>query len=376
MFTESDVLTGSRTVGARAGRLLLRALTTPHGPDRFLEHVAPLAAVDEVRAQVVGVDRSVPGAAVVRLRPSSTWRGGRPGQFVRLGVEVDGRRRTRCFSLSATTPHDDGLVVLGVRQTPDGVVSRWLVEDAQPGDVLAVSQAQGDVGLDDEPPPGERLLTVTGGSGVTPVLSLLAALAARQPHAPPPVDVLHFERTRDRLIGGPALADLARAAGVVTPRVLETRGSGPGSGRFAPARVADVDPARTRVFVCGPSELAGAVEDWWTSVDGDPARLRLEHYAPGVSVAAPPPAGSTGGQLRFTGSDVEVVDDGRTLLEQAESAGLSPDFGCRQGVCRTCVSPLVGGAVRDLVTGDVTDDPDTTVALCTSVPAGDAAVAV
>ncbi|BBC63430.1 hypothetical protein MMRN_03260 [Mycobacterium marinum] len=83
------------------------------------------------------------------------------------------------------------------------------------------------------------------------------------------------------------------------------------------------------------------------------------------------PAQPSGGRVRFADSGIDVVDDGRSLLEQAESAGLAPENGCRMGICHTCTRRKTSGTVRNLVTGAVSVAPDEDVQICVSVPVGD-----
>ena len=88
------------------------------------------------------------------------------------------------------------------------------------------------------------------------------------------------------------------------------------------------------------------------------------------------PAESSGGRVTFTDTDVDVEDDGRPILEQAESAGLSPDSGCRMGVCHSCTRRKTRGAVRNLITGAVSTTEAEDVQICVSVPVGDVDVAL
>ncbi len=78
----------------------------------------------------------------------------------------------------------------------------------------------------------------------------------------------------------------------------------------------------------------------------------------------------------FADSDIDVVDDGRSLLEQAESAGLTPENGCRMGICHTCTRRKVSGTVRNLTTGAVSTGPDENIQICVSVPVGDVDLAL
>jgi ferredoxin len=85
-------------------------------------------------------------------------------------------------------------------------------------------------------------------------------------------------------------------------------------------------------------------------------------------------ANTIGGELRFSSAGQDVANDGRPILEQAESAGLVPEFGCRMGICHTCVRPLRCGTVRDLVTGELVTGDGQDIRICVSAPVGDADV--
>ena len=83
------------------------------------------------------------------------------------------------------------------------------------------------------------------------------------------------------------------------------------------------------------------------------------------------PAKPSGGRVSFADSGIDVVDDGRPLLEQAESAGLNPESGCRMGICHTCTRRKTSGVVRNLTSGAVSTAQDEDVQICVSVPVGD-----
>jgi ferredoxin len=85
-----------------------------------------------------------------------------------------------------------------------------------------------------------------------------------------------------------------------------------------------------------------------------------------------PVDGDASGSVRF--GDTIVENSGATLLEQAEAAGLTPEYGCRMGICFTCTKVKTSGCTRNVVTGDLHTDPDTEVQLCISAPVGDVAI--
>ena len=89
------------------------------------------------------------------------------------------------------------------------------------------------------------------------------------------------------------------------------------------------------------------------------------------SLAAPVPTEASGGNVAFTESKVDVVDDGRSILEQAETAGLNPTNGCRMGICHTCTRKKISGPVKNLITGTVSAAPDENIQICVTAPCGD-----
>ena len=356
------------------------ALTSPHGIDHYLVAVGVGWATAAPPARVVAASCATPGTVTLTIRPAPGWRGHAAGQHVAATVPVGGARRTRCFSIASSPHRADGLVELTVKANGTGGVSDHLVRRAQPGDPIELSPAAGDFVLPAERPP--HVVLVSAGSGITPVLSMLRGLVDEG--AGGAVSFLHYARTPADVIAGDELAAVARrrpdwrvvvvltgAARAAAPG-RSRRGGGPAAGReptgrFRPDHVEALLPgaAHAPAWVCGPVGLAEAVVAAWRAA-GSSAPVHVERYALGLGT----PAGTTGARVRFTTSGVETADDGRPLLVQAEACGLSPAYGCRAGQCHSCVRRKPTGAVRDLRTGDVTDEPDALVQLCVSVPDG------
>ena len=150
------------------------ALTTPHGVDRYLEQINPMWAAHDVRARLVDIRREVdvpgtPPVATLTFQPTSTWAGHRAGQYVQLGVQINGARRTtRCFTVSSPDSRAGDRFTVTMRANPDGLVSRYLVEEAPIGQIVHLSQAAGEFTLPDRVP--GHVLFITGGSGITPAM--------------------------------------------------------------------------------------------------------------------------------------------------------------------------------------------------------------
>jgi stearoyl-CoA 9-desaturase NADPH oxidoreductase len=343
---------------------LAAALATPHGVDRYLELLHPLLVVDEVRARVVDVTRETRAGepvATVTLEPTSAWRGHDAGQYVQVGIEVDGARRTRCFTVSSAESKPGDLITLTMRANPDGVVSKHLVNAARPGDILHLSQAQGQFTLPN-PLPNELLL-ISGGSGITPVMSILRTLLRRGYGGT--VHFVHYAQSPDHQIYAEELEDLPPNVHV---RLLYPECGDP---VYTTQELAAMVPnhAELDTWACGPAGLIGLVQATYA----DNPRLRVEYFKTSTK---PREDVEAEGTTRFTASGEESPNTGDTLLEQAEALGLRPEFGCRMGICFSCTSRKSDGTVRNVMTGKESSEPDEDIQICVSAAVGECSVEI
>jgi len=342
------------------------ALATPHGVDRYLELVNPMWAANEVRARIVDITREVdvpghPPVATITLQPTSTWRGHRAGQHVQLGVEVDGARRTtRVFTISSPESKAGDRFTITMRANPDGVVSRYLVERATIGTMVHLSQAQGEFVLPDHVP--DHIVFVSGGSGITPVMSMLRSLQRRTHRGR--ITFLHYAQSPEHQIFAAELEEVRRSGYGVDVHLLHPELGDPA---LSPAYLERLVPGYRDVptWACGPAPLINAVQ---AAYDGSEA-LRIEYFKPPVVSN-----GSAEGDIAFTRSGATAANSGATLLEQAEAAGLTPAFGCRMGICFSCTATKKEGTVRNVLTGETSSLPDEDIRICVSSPEGDCAV--
>ncbi|MCD9197446.1 ferredoxin reductase [Aeromicrobium wangtongii] len=348
------------------------SLTSPFTVDHYLEQIHPMLAAGNVRAKVLEVRRETGAASTVVLRPNGAWEGFVPGQHVQFGVEVDGKRRVRVFSVSSSSTAKKGTFSVSVKAHPDGYVSQFLHKELEPGTIVYLSQAEGEFVLPQQVP--DSVLLISGGSGVTPVMSMLRTL--RDKGHTGQVTFLHYARSRDDEMFTDELDDIDATTDFRIVRVY-TRQPAPGAelaGRFHIDHLKHlgVDPVSTLTFACGPAGLIASVRDTYAEL-GAADQLRMEYFkVPSVDLDA---ADATG-MLSFDDSKMEAFNTGATILEQAENAGLQPDFGCRMGVCNTCAVKKNSGAVRHVVSGEVNATTDETIKICVQVPIGDVNVAL
>ncbi len=348
MFTQS---LKQRVLGSN----LVDLLTGPHGVDRYTELVVPTWTLGEGRARVVDARRTTSRSVTLTLAPNDAFTAAhsvKAGQYVNLTVEIDGRRHTRCYSPANTEGSTHIELTIGHHE--DGLVSNYLYERARRGMVVGLGGVGGDFVLPSQRP--RRILFVSGGSGITPVMAMLRTLVAERHTGE--IAFVHYARSAAEACYRDELASMRSV------RVLHgyTRSDdGDLVGRFGAEHLAAAMPAPDAVFVCGPTTLVEAVREHC-------ANVYTESFVPPVPEA---PANPSGGRVTFADSGIDIVDDGRSLLEQAESAGLKPESGCRMGICHTCTRRKTAGTVRNLITGAVSTGPDEDVQICVSVPVGD-----
>lgn len=331
-------------------------VTTPLLPSDYLDLVSPLRAGADLRGRIEAVHPETGDAATVVIRPGRGWRGHTAGQYVRIGVDVDGRRLWRTYSLTSPTNRPDGRITITVKAIPDGKVSNHLVHRATPGTLVQLDQPTGDFVLPRAKP--AKVLYLTAGSGITPVMGMLRdhefADVVMVHCAPRPQDVI-FRDELHSLVGDGKLR--------LTEVHTET------DGRLDVARLGELVPdwAERETWACGPAGLLDAAEEHWTE-HGVRVRLHTERFRPGIVVAAD----GEGGEVTFSATGRAVDADGATsLLDIGEEAGVLMPSGCRMGICFGCVTPLKAGAVRDLRTGEITEaEPGVLIQTCVSAAAG------
>jgi len=344
----------------------LAALTSPHGVDRYLEQVNPMWASREVRARIVDVHREVdvpghPPVATLTLQPTSTWQGHRAGQHVQLGVEIGGARRTtRVFSVSSPDSRPGDRFTITLRANPDGLVSRYLVERAEAGTMVHLSQAEGDFVLPDHVP--DHIVLISGGSGITPVMSMLRSLQRRTHRGR--ITFLHYAQSPEHQIFAEELDMIRRSGHGIEVRLLHPELGDPA---LSPAYLERMVPHYRDVptWACGPAPLIEAVHGAY----GDSEALKVEYFKPPRTTS-----GDADGSVEFSRSGQEAANTGAPLLEQAEAVGLTPEFGCRMGICFSCTSRKSEGTVRNILTGEESSLPDEDIRICVSAPVGDCVV--
>jgi ferredoxin-NADP reductase len=219
-----------------------------------------------------------------------------------------------------------------------------------------------------EPLP-EKLLFISAGSGITPIASMLSDLHRRD--AIGDVVHVHSARTAEGIIFAERLRLLDAAHDGFDLRLRLTGDQ----GRLAPADLDELCPdwRQRHAFASGPGPMLEDLASHWER-QGDPRLLAMERFQP---LIGGDPGGGEGGPIRFVKSGVQIGCDGATpILAAGEEAGATLPFGCRMGICHTCVGELRHGEVRDLRTGEVHGSPGEMVRTCVNAPEGPIEIAL
>lgn len=341
-------------------------LTTPLHPDDYLRLVNPLWTARELRGRIERVIPETDDAATLVIRPGWGWHyQHRPGQYVGIGVQVDGKFQWRSYSVSSPPERSRRTISITVRAMPEGMLSSHLVNGLAPGTIVRLALPEGDFVLPDPPPP--RMLFLVGGSGITPVMAMLRTLDRRaaKNDRPMPDIVMHYSSpTPERMIFRDELHTLTERHDALTLHTLHTDLDGM-------LDLADLDRIcpdwrERETWACGPGPMLDAISEHFEAA-GCEDRLHLERFSLELGGE-----GGEGGTITFRNSGKKIeVDGATTILEAGEEAGVGMPFGCRMGICHTCTLRLVDGTIRDLRNGDEFGQPNEPVQTCVTAAVGD-----
>ncbi len=342
-------------------RRLGRQLTTPLLPDDYLALINPLWSSRELRGRIEKVVPETEDAATVVIRPGWGWRHDHEaGQYVGIGLDVDGKIHWRSYSLSSPPKRTGGNIQITVRAMPEGFLSDHLVNGVEPGTIVRLATPNGDFVLPSPPP--DKIFFLVAGSGITPVMAMLRTLDRRR--TMPDVVIAYSSPTQERMIfRDELLAMQERNEGL---RLHEQHTDDDGMLEMKDLDTVCPDWREREAWACGPGPMLDAAEEHYETA-GLEDNLHLERFTLDLGGD-----GAEGGTITFQNSRKTVESDGAmTVLEAGEEANIGMPYGCRMGICHTCTLTLVEGRVRDLRNGDEFTGPNERVQTCVTAAAGD-----
>ena len=286
------------------------------------------------------------------------------GQFCTFRAPIGGEPVVRCYSMSSSPDTADPFTVT-VKRVPDGVMSNWMNDRLAPGDAIEAMPPAGRFVLRDADGP---IVAFAGGSGITPVLSIIKSALATTARE---IVLVYANRGPDRVIFGEALERLGREAGgrLSVHHHLDSE-----QGFLDAAACAALVGDRTQAdfYVCGPGPYMDVVEAGLERLEVDPERIFIERF----ELDEPAPAAGEASETESLVIRIErrkhelVYQPGDTILHAARRAGLKPPYSCTAGACGTCMARVVEGQVHMRVNQVL--DPDEVdegwVLTCQAIP--------
>jgi ferredoxin-NADP reductase len=323
-----------------AVRRVAEAAVTPLEIDDVLDVFHPLRGGRAgLQGRIVSITPETTESATILVKPGRDWAGHVPGQYVRVGVDVDGVRLWRTYSLTHG-PRGDRNLSFTVKAIPGGVVSNHLVHQARVGQMIQLEQAEGEFVLPTPVP--RKLLLLTAGSGITPVIGMLRNLFSRRVPASSDIVLVAVNQSESSAIFRDELRDHGTAGHLSLVERYDDR-----HGRLDVEELDGLVPdlAERLTYACGPAGLLDALEQHHADRG---LSLTTERFR-SVLVEA-----GEGGTVTFADGRELEADGATPLLDVAENAGVLMPSGCRMGICMGCVVPMKSGAVRDLRNGAIT----------------------
>lgn len=351
-----------------AVREFFNPLLTHEGLSYYLEDINPLWSLTDLRARVISVINETHDTRTFELKANRHWDGFTAGQNIGVNVEINGVTHKRRYSMSSVEEVSRTFTIT-VKRVPDGRVSNWLHDNVEAGDVLNLAAPAGDFVLPAELP--DKILMLAAGSGITPLMSQLKTLLGRGYDGD--IEFLHYVRSPgDHIFGAQLKVLVAEHSNLNVTWCEEDDELGSPAERFSPeqimGRVPDYQERHT--MLCGPAGFMAAVREHWEAIELTD-QLQFEYFG------TPPmarPEGETDYEVELSlgrKNSTLTAQGSKTLLDVMLDAGETPAYGCKMGICHECKCKKTSGAVRNVLTGEVSTDADENIQLCISVAESD-----
>jgi len=285
------------------------------------------------------------------------------GQHLTLRRTIGGNEERRSYSICAAPA--EGVLQVGIRRVPGGVFSSWLHESVKPGDTLEVMTPEGRFFVPLDPTATRHYLGIAGGSGITPILSIMKAVLGAEPKSR--FTLIYGNRRQRSTMFAEELEDLKNRylSRLVLHMVFSQEATDLPlyNGRIDRAKIGEflgtlVDPRGIdHAFVCGPHGVNDEAEAALLAAGLAPERIHVERFGipdesgPGKRAVQPPREGDAADALVTIVRDgiareIEFHAEQGNVLDAAAAAGLEVPFSCKSGVCCTCRAKLLEGEVR------------------------------
>lgn len=316
--------------------------------------------------QVTDIRRDTRDAVVVTLKPEAADQEAFDfiqGQYLTFRRDFDGEELRRSYSICAGK--DDGCLKVGIKRVEGGAFSTWANEELKVGDRLDVMPPMGRFFTELEPEKAKSYLGFAGGSGITPVLSIIKTVLAREPKST--FTLIYANRQTSSIMFREELEDLKNTYlgrfSVIHILETETQDIDLFTGRIDSEKMdllfrlwVDAEEVDT-AFICGPEPMMLTIADSLRKHGLADEQIRFELFAssqPGrakaraLSQAAAAGAGTCEVSVTLDGStrNFQMEKNGSSVLEAAIANSMDAPYSCKAGVCSTCRAKVIEGEVE------------------------------
>jgi len=313
------------------------------------------------KARIVGIDIEREDILHLSLSPNFMWRGFVPGQYVELGVEIDGSIKKRIFSISSSTSQfkKEGVIRLSIQKQENGQVTPFLFEGMKAGKHVQLGRASGQFVLPEDE--NQPVLMIAGGTGITPFISMLSSASSGR-H----ITLLYYANAAKPHLFKEELGSLSNKVQVqMINSDLEGRFNSEHLHRFC------ADFADRKVLICGPSLMEASVRNILLAEGLSETSISSESFS---AATIPTPTIGIVEEVRISLSrsyqEFKAANN-KSILEILESKGLNPRFGCRMGICNECSCKKISGTVMNRKDNTLSHAGEEFIRICSAIPAGD-----
>ncbi len=315
----------------------------------WLQKLNPLWSVNQSLGRIVKKDRTAQDTVSITFQTNKHFEKALAGQHHPVTITANGRCYERTYSL---TQIDEQHVLLTVKKVNQGVVSNWLIEQSQVGDVLEFGKPYGDMLL---PKSETVLLLVAAGSGITPMYSLI--LDAVKQNTSSPIHLLYWVKTEADVVFKAEFEQLVQQHNNFKLDIFYTQAQ-QADERLNAKNIEQIQNlSESTVYVCGPSGFVATAEQLFTSAQ----TFKSEAFS--LSPVVSDDIGFINVTLTQSQKTISIPK-GQSILLGLEQQNIKPTHGCRMGICNKCACNKAQGSTKNMVNGIENTEPGNLLKIC------------
>ena len=330
---------------------MAQSVMNSHDANFWLQKINPLWSMNQPLAKVVKKQIVAKDMVSLILQCNRHVQRGVAGQHHPVTVEIAGRHYERTYSLMQV---DADHLCLTVKKVDQGLVSSWLVDQSQTGDILRLGQPYGEMQQQVQTP---RLLLLAAGSGITPMLSLIEAFCQSRQLKAIFVQLMYWVKTHEDAAYAEYLKEVAENFPNFTYQIFYTQQQ---DQRLNPSHIDQLKSLNeTTVYACGPSGFAATAETLFKHV----ASIQTEAFSLSQFDTDATDTGFINVTLTQSNKTI-AIPKGQSILSSLEHQGIKPKNGCRMGICNKCACTKAQGATRNLLNDSANHEPSQLLKIC------------